>query len=190
MSRGTILPYSVGTAPQNWLLCDGSAISRNEYDQLFDLIGTTYGVGDGSSTFNLPDLRSRMIIGLGQGAGLTNRVLGATNGEETHTLTTAEMPTHNHGVTDPGHNHGITDPGHTHTYGDTYRTGNQNTDNVFGSETAANESSTTETKSTGSSVTSITINNNTTGITTNNNGSGNAHNVMNPFLVLNYIIKF
>jgi len=110
------LKLSLATVPPpGWLLCDGSAISRGTYANLFAVFGTTYGAGDGSSTFNLPDLRGRALVGAGQGAGLTNRPLGSNGGEERHALTIAEMASHNHGITDPGHNHGLSDPGHAHS---------------------------------------------------------------------------
>lgn len=80
------------TIPSDWLLCDGSAISRATYSTLFSLIGTDYGIGDGSTTFNLPDLRGRVVVGSGTGSGLSNRVLAATVGAETHQLSIAELP--------------------------------------------------------------------------------------------------
>jgi microcystin-dependent protein len=95
---GSIKAYAAAAAPASWMLCDGSAISRTTYPQLFSLIGSTYGAGDGSTTFNLPDLRSKMIVGMGQGTGLTNRVLAATGGEENHQLTIAELASHTHNV--------------------------------------------------------------------------------------------
>lgn len=79
-----------------WLICQGAAISRTTYSALFALIGTSFGTGDGSTTFNLPDARSSVLGSIGQGAGLTNRTLGQVIGEETHTLNVNEMPTHNH----------------------------------------------------------------------------------------------
>jgi len=93
---GTILAYGGATIPSGWLDCDGSAISRSTYAALFTALGTTWGAGDGSTTFNLPDLRGRTAIGAGTGSGLSARTLGATGGAETHTLTVAEMPSHSH----------------------------------------------------------------------------------------------
>ena len=81
-----------------FLMEDGSAVSRTTYAALFAVIGTTFGAGDGSTTFNVPDKRGRSSVGAGTGAGLTNRVLGAVGGEEGHQLTIAEMPSHNHPV--------------------------------------------------------------------------------------------
>lgn len=122
--HGVILPFAGSAPPNEFLLCDGAAVSRTTYATLFGLIGTTYGVGDGSTTFNVPDLRGRTIIGVGQGAGLTNRTLGAAVGEENHQITEAEMPSHTHTVSDtetssnnagsePGTTQGNTTAGYT-----------------------------------------------------------------------------
>lgn len=86
-------------APAGWLLCDGSAVSRTTYATLYAAIGDTWGAGDGSTTFNLPDLRGRAPIGAGTGSGLTARTLGGKVGAETHTLTAAQVPTHTHSLT-------------------------------------------------------------------------------------------
>ena len=96
---GTLTMFAGASAPTGYLLCDGTAVSRTTYATLFGVISTTYGVGDNSTTFNLPDLRGRAPIGVGTGTGLTARALGATVGTETHTLTAAEIPGHTHSVT-------------------------------------------------------------------------------------------
>jgi len=93
---GDIVAYGGGVLGAGWLECDGSAVSRTTYANLFAAISTVYGAGDGSTTFNLPDFRGRTIIGEGQGSGLTNRSRGDTGGAETHTLTTNQMPSHRH----------------------------------------------------------------------------------------------
>jgi microcystin-dependent protein len=80
-------------APPGWLVCDGSAVSRTTYDALFAVIGTAYGAGDGSTTFNLPDFRDRFPVGSGY-----SYAAGATGGEAAHQLTAAEMPSHRHSM--------------------------------------------------------------------------------------------
>lgn len=93
---GTVLPFAGSVAPAGWALCDGGAVSRTTEAALFAAIGTTYGAGDGSTTFNLPDARGRALVGAGQATGLSNRALGTAGGEEAHVLTVAEMPSHQH----------------------------------------------------------------------------------------------
>lgn len=90
---GVISMYAAAAAPTGWLLCDGSAVSRAANAALFSAISTTYGVGDGSTTFNLPNLQGRVPVGKNGG---TFNPLGSTGGEETHALTVPEMPSHNH----------------------------------------------------------------------------------------------
>ena len=92
---GEIIEYAGEGIPGGYLVCDGSAVSRTEYSELFDVIGTLYGSGDGSTTFNLPDLRGRVVAGLSTTSSNFN-VIGKTGGEETHTLTINEMPSHTH----------------------------------------------------------------------------------------------
>lgn len=110
--------------PPGWLWCAGQAVSRARYASLFAAIGTTYGSGDGSLTFNVPDLRGRTIVGLdnmgGTDAGRLSsaNTLGTTGGAETHTLSTAQLPSHNHDAgslaTSSAGSHSHTDSGHTH----------------------------------------------------------------------------
>jgi hypothetical protein len=89
---GTVESFAGSVAPNGWLLCNGQIVSRTTYISLFTAIGTIYGAGDGVTTFNLPDMRGRVSVAAGAGPGLTNRVLGVTDGEEKHTLTINEMP--------------------------------------------------------------------------------------------------
>lgn len=93
LPAGSIMAWGTNTPPANWLLADGSAVSRSVYSSLFAVIGTQYGVGNGTTTFNLPDLRGRVPVGKNGG---TFGTLGATGGAETHTLTISEMPRHAH----------------------------------------------------------------------------------------------
>jgi microcystin-dependent protein len=90
---GSITQFAGAVAPTGWLICDGTPISRTTYAALFAVVASVYGAGDGTTTFNLPDLRGRMPVGKN---AATFATLGATGGEETHQLITAEMPAHTH----------------------------------------------------------------------------------------------
>lgn len=92
---GTMIPYGSPETPDNWLSCNGQAVSRTTYSHLFKVIGTSYGAGDGSTTFNLPDKRGRVSVGYDPDQELFNKV-GAHVGANTHTLTVEEMPSHSH----------------------------------------------------------------------------------------------
>lgn len=94
---GEIRMFGGNFPPSGWMFCEGQLLPISEYDTLFNLIGTTYG-GDGQSTFALPDMRGRVPLHFGTGAGLSGRALAETDGVETVTLTTAQMPAHTHAV--------------------------------------------------------------------------------------------
>lgn len=164
-----------------WLVCDGRLLDRATHPALFAIVGTAFG-STTEDNFRLPDLRGRVFGSLNPASNrnlaLSIRNLGDAVGAETHQLTIAEMPSHNHTITDPSHAHGITDPGHTHG-GDNQTVQNaQETDNAFGTETAADNVFTTD--NVNFSATGIVINNATTGITINNRGGDQAHNNMQP----------
>ena len=198
---GTIIMYAGNTAPVGWLLCDGSAVSRTTYSGLFAVLSTTFGVGDGATTFNVPNHAGRTVLGVGTGAGLTARALAATVGAETVAISTSEMASHNHTASDGGHSHaaatsGANSVGHTHgAYADGVQLGRAfyGFNAVGGGYAGAliirggNACS-----SAGVSVDhthSFTTNSGTASITVANNGSGTAHNNMQPSLVVNFIIK-
>ncbi|MGH7113273.1 MAG: phage tail protein, partial [Stellaceae bacterium] len=84
-------------APRGWALCAGQTLPIAQNQALFALLGTTYG-GNGTTNFNLPDLRSRIAVGFGQGPGLSSYAQGTTGGEAAHTLLTSEVPTHTHNL--------------------------------------------------------------------------------------------
>jgi microcystin-dependent protein len=94
---GTISAYGGLVAPTGWVLCDGAAISRTTFAALFNIVGTVYGVGDGSTTFNTPNLKGRVPVGL-DATQIEFDTLGEVGGAKTHTLTTAEMPAHSHTI--------------------------------------------------------------------------------------------
>lgn len=170
LKPGFIIQYASSTPPDGWLLCDGSAVSRTMYSALFSVIGTTHGSGDGSTTFNLPDLRGRVAVGAGQGSGLTNRIIGNRGGTETHTLTTSEMPSHNHSINDPGHRHDINGGGNVLRWQPGYADRTAPGGNDFRGI-------------------NLDIYANTTGISINSAGGGQPHNNMPPYTVVNFIIK-
>lgn len=94
---GSILIWPGAAIPEGYLLCDGRAVSRAQYTALFEAIGTTYGSGDGTSTFTLPNLSGRVVVGK---SGETEfNALGKAGGEKAHTLTVEEMPAHRHDLT-------------------------------------------------------------------------------------------
>ena len=92
---GAIVPFGSDTIPENWLLCNGQAVSRTDYQQLFNTIGITFGQGDGFTTFNLPNLQGKVVVGK-DGNDTDFDMLGETGGEKEHTLTIDEMPAHTH----------------------------------------------------------------------------------------------
>jgi microcystin-dependent protein len=96
MPAGIIVPYAGASLPAGFLNCNGAAVSRTTYSALFAALGVTWGAGDGSTTFNLPDLRGRALIGVGTGSGLTARALAASGGEEAHQLSVLELASHLH----------------------------------------------------------------------------------------------
>lgn len=106
-TSGTIIMYAKGTPPGGYLPCDGAAVSRTTYASLFGVCGTTYGAGDASTTFNVPDLRSRLPMGAGAGPGLTVRALGSQGGAEGMAVAQANLVNFALPVTDPGHQHDV-----------------------------------------------------------------------------------
>lgn len=168
---GVISPYAGASAPANWLLCDGTAVSRSTYSVLFAVTGTQFGVGDGSTTFNLPDLRGRVPVAIDTGQSEFN-VRGETGGAKTHTLTSAELPVHAH-----------TTPDHTHDF-----------NGIVCVSEASGHGLTTSSPSfvnrpivNASSVGGLVVSGG--GGTSGNIGSGSAHNNLQPYIALQFIIK-
>ena len=111
---GVMTMFAGSSAPVGWVMCDGSAISRSTYSALFTVIGTTWGAGDGSTTFNVPDMRCRSPIGAGTKSGLTTRALATNYGVDDSALTGAHVPVHIHPI---GGNTGNQTVDHTHGVG-------------------------------------------------------------------------
>ena len=155
---GIIYPFSGSTVPDGFLLCDGAAVSRTTYAELFQVIGTTYGSGDGSTTFNVPDLRGRTAIGASSG-----HAIGTTGGAEEHTLTVDEMPTHKHVL-------------ERQQWYASDQEQNTSTGAIYSWKTTTGGSTSKSYKSGGSSD-------------VYNTGGGQAHNNMQPFATINYIIS-
>lgn len=94
---GEIVMFAGNFAPRGWAFCQGQVMSIAQNTALFSILGTTYG-GNGTTTFNLPDLRGRLPLGTGSGLGLSPRELGEMSGQESVTLKVADLPAHTHGV--------------------------------------------------------------------------------------------
>jgi microcystin-dependent protein len=188
---GAITQYAGATAPAGYLFCDGSAVSRLQYHELFAAIGTQYGAGDSVTTFNIPDLQSYVPVGRSAAVSAFG-ILGQTGGEVSHTLTVDELPAHNHaGTTDAS---GL----HAHNYQDAYFAENRGggPNNVFGTNAATDTDNSFKYRTAAGSysdspsdIPTSSSGTHTHTFTTNNTGNGQAHNVLQPYIVLNYIIK-
>lgn len=185
---GTILMWAgasdFGSVPDGYLLCDGSAVSRTSYPALFAVLGETFGSGNGSTTFALPDLRARFILGAND-----SYTRGATGGEVNHTLTVSEMPVHSHSCSDGGsHTHTMESGGeHTHSSGASGTISVSKGDGTSGTSTVG-KGGTADTGSAGLHTHELgTASDHTHSI--GNVGGGNAHNNMPPYIALSYIIR-
>lgn len=191
---GSIQSFATATIPSNWLLCDGSAVSRTTYAALFNFIGTAYGVGNGTTTFNVPDLRGRVPVAKDDqggiaanrvttaGSGVNGTTIGASGGTQTHVLSVGELANHGHTLTDPGHGHAVNDPGHNHGI----RTSNGPNNN---SNTVQAGDNFLYSQPTENGVTGISVSNSGTGVSVANTGSGSAHQNMQPVLITYYAIR-
>jgi microcystin-dependent protein len=181
---GTVFAFAGSPVPSGYSLCDGAQLSRVADVDLWHVIGTQWGPGDGFSTFNKPDLRGRVIVGVGAGVGLSARTLAQIFGEELHVQQSGELAAHLHGINDVLHNHGITDLGHSHfVTQQMISTPGSGSGALAGSNPAANFS--TDTRTTG-----IVIAASGTGISqTVSAGASAPMNIMQPSACLTYIIK-
>jgi len=186
---GTIIPYAGSEAPAGWLFCDGQEVSRTEYAKLFAVIGTTYGAGDGLTTFNLPNLKGRVLVHR-DNADTDFDTLGKIGGAKTHILTVDELPSHSHSISDDGsHNHSISSDGnHTHIISCSTNGGSSNCI----AHTGLNVNTSVSTQSAGThnhgGATGYNGLHNHGGAT-GSIGSGQAHNNLQPYFVINYIIR-
>lgn len=208
---GTVSPYAGSTSPTGYLMCYGQAVSRTTFAALFAVCGTTYGIGDGSTTFNIPDLRGRGIFGkddmggsaanriTNAGSGITGTGLGNAGGTQSKTLTTTELPAHAHTGTTDGTSAGtptgtISSDG-AHAHGIDIKNGEGGVTTTLDISTIPNgtpQASGVNTASAGAhnhTFTGNTLSAHTHTITTGSAGSGSAFGIMNPALILNYIIK-
>jgi microcystin-dependent protein len=184
-------------------MCYGQAVSRTEYSALFTALSTTYGSGDGTTTFNIPDMRGRAIAGVDNMGGtaasrLTSTVLtasntlGATGGTQTHVLTTAQLASHNHTQTSHNHtqdSHNHTQNAHGHDFDrlDGYNSYTGASNRVIGVQGGGASGGYVLTN-TATNI-AATATNQATTATNQAAGGGDAHPITQPTIVLNYIIK-
>lgn len=174
---GSILPYTGNTPPSgNWVVANGQAISRTTFANAFSIMGITFGSGDGITTFNVPDLRGRVVAGIDGGANrltaatMSSQAMAGVGGAEVQTLTTAQIPAHTHP-------NSLTDPTHVHSF--TAVLSNPSSATAGGALSAAPPSST----NTAAASTGITITNNV------NAGGGGSHVNVQPTMELQYIVR-
>ena len=198
MFIGNIIAFTGQSVPSGYLVCDGSAVGREEYPELFSVIGTTYGAGDGISTFNLPSISGKTLL-----CTSSSHLIGSTGGEEEHSIVSSEMPSHAHTI--PAHSHentiGIKTPSLSHTITQPVFTyvGLSGSTSRIRSGQAASTGTTSATMSRSANLaiadhpaTPCTV---TGGIldcpafNTENTGVGQGHNNMMPYLAVKYLIK-
>lgn len=179
---GSVIMFPGSVIPDGWLTCTGQLVSRTTYRDLFTALGTRYGAGDGSTTFGLPDFRGLVPVGVDP-AQTEFDTLGKTGGEKTHLLTAAEMPSHTH--TQNSHGHTVSDPGHSHRQVVTANSGGSALRNDFSSDGAGgvfDQGANTNASGTGVTIQGTTAVNQST-------GGGGAHNNLQPYRAINFIIK-
>ena len=209
---GAVVCFAGTVVPDGWLLCDGREVSKTTYAELYSTLGNIYGNPIDNSKFKLPNLTQKFPLGKSE-----NNNLGELSGNSSITLTTNQLPSHTHtgttnsdGIhnhtgtttTDGNHNHTINDPGHTHTQttiNDDFNNSGSSppgfSADSAGSRTWSNISTNTTgitINNNGSHSHNLNINNSTShshSFTTDSTGLGSSINIMNPYIVLNYLIK-
>lgn len=202
LTVGDIKMWPVSTPPSSWLNCNGAAISRSTYASLFALIGTTFGTGDGSTTFNLPNFNGRSPIGIGQGSTAegggtgSTRTMGQQTGAETHTLASGELASHSHSAgtlagTAAAHYHTVfsTDGAgraaltadRAPAYNDVTSVSDQQY--TIKQSSAGSDPGASLGRTSTASSSSVTISG-----TSSSTGGGSAHNNMHPVLGINFVI--
>ena len=228
MPVGSVIPFAGSSSPDaSWLVCDGSAVSRTTYSDLFAILGTAYGAGDGSTTFNLPNMKGRVPVGIDPADSDFDN-LGDSGGEKSHILIASEMPSHSHAFTGSSSSTGVQSNNHTHNsntmsnpgnhehsvytrgtlggggryiYGDyanyggtTYTHWNPNSWGTITGTAFANDAIGLGNGGHTHTYTTSGINSNHTHTltpsgTNSSTGGGAAHNNVQPYIALNYIIK-
>lgn len=189
LPSGSILPFGGNTAPSNALLCNGQEVSRATYSNLFDVIGTTYGSGNGSTTFNVPNLKGRALVGLDSTQTEFNTLgkLGGHKDTQQHTHIqdshTHTQNSHNH--TQDAHNHSVLYNGNPQRYIGLNGGSIGYNLTYSGGGTSGDGSIITDTKT--PNINGTTATNQATTATNQNYGAGNAGNLQ-PYTVVNYII--
>jgi microcystin-dependent protein len=184
---GVVSLYAGSTEPSGWIFCGGQDVSRVTYSDLFAAIGTTYGIGDGSTTFGIPDLRGRVGVGRDDmvsdanrmtsgGAGIDGNTLGAAGGSETHQLTTSELASHTHAS---GSITATSDGSHNHQAG--------SSTSVAGGDTVP--TTVRQPNQSGANTETAGAHTHSTTGTSASTGSDTAHQNTQPSIILNYIIK-
>ncbi len=178
---GEIRMFGGNFAPRAWAFCNGQLLAISQNQALFSILGTTYG-GDGRTTFALPDLRGRVAISEGTGPGLTPRPLGQRSGQEVHTLTQNEMPSHTHSMNPASSINTVVRVGVNSGGADEQAPG----DNALAESTGGNVYSSAGASPNeflgGVSATAVP------NIAMLNTGGSQAHNNMQPYLTVHYII--
>jgi len=200
MPTGMLISFAGSVAPDGWLLCDGSQVSQTTYAKLYAVIGNTYGTAlDTSRNFVLPDLRGRNIIGTSGSYPLAQK-----RGSENVTLEVRHLPSHSHtGTTDSAgsHSHTATDSGHNHLFEDAYYCENNGpvngpngrNNNIGSSSTDYDNSLYTRYPITNTGYANITVQSagsHSHTFTTSSVGLDNSFSIVQPYLAINYLIKY